>query len=111
MEFKSRFSQKIDLANSSIEELRAAYLQLGHAMQSGVALEQGRGSNDGTPKHLRVGVNAAMSDQRGLAMLLIAKGIFTEREYTAAMVEAMALEVEEYEARLSADTKSTIVLA
>ena len=60
---------------------RDRYLKAAHAMQTGVALEMSRHAAPTEPKHLRVGVNAAMSDQAGLVKLLIAKGIFTEDEY------------------------------
>lgn len=110
MEFRSRFSKSIDLAKESIANLAIAYRQLAHGMQSGVAMKHAHDSSDGTPKHLRVGINAAQSDQRGLVMLLISKGLITEQEYYAAMTEAMALEVEGYEDDLSAKFKKTIRL-
>ena len=79
------------------------YLKAAHAMQTGVALEMSRHAAPTEPKHLRVGVNAAMSDQAGLVKLLIAKGIFTEDEYFAAIADKMEDEVADYEQRLSAD--------
>lgn len=84
------------------DELKQEYARLAHAMQSGVAFEQSRGSNDGSPKHLRVGVNAAMSDMGGLVDLLIAKGVITETEYLEAIVTRMRAEVASYEARANA---------
>jgi hypothetical protein len=45
-------------------------------------------------KHLRVGVNSAMSDAGALTALLIKKGVFTEDEYRAAVLEWMKREAE-----------------
>ena len=77
------------------------YVAAAQAMQAGVAAEQARGSRDGEPKHLRVGVNSALVNHRALAELLIAKGVFTEDEYVAAVADAMEAEVAAYEARLT----------
>lgn len=68
-------------------------------MQAGVAYFQAE-SQECTPKHLRVGVNAAMSDHAGLVRLLIAKGILTEDEYIGAVTEAMRQEADGYENRI-----------
>ena len=76
------------------------YTQALHAMQTGVALDQERGSVDGSPKHLRVGVNAAMCDHTALVKLLIAKGVITDEEYRGAITDEMNAEVERYEQRL-----------
>ena len=58
------------------------YLAACHAIQSGVAFEHSQGSTDGTPKHLRTGINIAMCDHAALVKLLVAKGLFTDEEYT-----------------------------
>lgn len=42
-----------------------------------------------------------MSDQAGLAELLIAKGVFTEDEYTKALADAAEREVALYERELT----------
>lgn len=88
---------------------QARYHAAAHAMQSGVRL---RMSSEGvpddstfwpgetSPKHLRVGVNSAMSDMGGLSRLLIAKGVITEEEYLKAIADAMEEEVASYEADL-----------
>jgi hypothetical protein len=76
------------------------YEQAAHAMQSGVAVEQARGSQCGTPKHLRVGVNAAMADHAALAKLLIDKGVISEAEYLEALRLQMNEEVCRYQQRL-----------
>lgn len=85
---------------SKIEQLRAEYNAHMHAVQTGVALDHSRGSEDGTPKHLRVGVNSAMVSIHALSVLLIAKGVFTEEEYTQAVVDSAKAEKERYEALL-----------
>lgn len=71
-------------------------------MQTGVAVDQARGSQDGTPKHLRTGINAAMADLAGLATLLIEKGVFTREEYTKAIADSMEREKQRYEEHLAA---------
>jgi|SRR5579885_1759095 len=73
------------------------YSAAAHGMQTGVAFDQSRGSNDGTPKHLRVGINAAMADHAGLVTLLIDKGVFTREEYTKAIADSMEREKQRYE--------------
>ena len=75
---------------NAYEDLVARYAAEMHEMQTGVAVEHGHGSQDGTPKHLRVGINSALINDAALARLLIEKGVFTEDEYT----EAVALEAE-----------------
>ena len=82
------------------DEAMKRYHDAAHAMQSGVALDHRRGSEDGKPKHLRTGVNSALSNISGLAQLLIAKGLITESEYIAAIADAMEQEQAIYELRL-----------
>lgn len=82
----------------SKEDDRARYLHHSHRMQGGV--EYLKDKSDQTPKMLRVGVNAAMADQSGLAGLLIAKGVITEDEYCKAMADAMEREADRYEAEV-----------
>jgi hypothetical protein len=80
---------------------RERWHKAAHAMQTGVAYEMAAGKNDATtPKHLRVGINAAMVDHAGLVRLLIAKGVFTEAEYTATIADEMEAEVERYQNRI-----------
>ena len=84
---------------------RARYEARAHAMQSGVAMLMPERHRDPieevetSPKHLRVGVNAAMSDHAALVGLLVAKGIITEAEYVDALIRQMQCEVDAYEAR------------
>jgi len=47
-------------------------------------------------KHLRVGIDARAADARGLAELLIAKGVFTLDEYVEHMRLAMNEELARY---------------
>lgn len=77
------------------------YGQALHAMQSGVAYLMGKEPKETEPKHLRVGVNSAMSDQAGLARLLIKKGVFTEDEYVESVTESMNEEADRYEKRVN----------
>jgi hypothetical protein len=84
-----------------IAERQREYLALAHAMQSGVAMEMNTRSQPTEPKHLRVGINTAMSDHGALVKLLIDKKIITELEYFTSMCELMRNEVRSYEMRLS----------
>lgn len=87
------------------------YKAAAHAMQSGVAAKMNYDSMDTTPKHLRVGVNAAMADHSGLVKLLMDKGLITHDEYIAAITEAMNREVESYEKELTEHFGKPIALA
>jgi hypothetical protein len=80
-------------------DLYAKYRAAAHAMQSGVAFFLGRDANYSScqPKHLRVGINAAMSDHGALVAILIEKGVFTEAEYAGKLTEFMEREVATYE--------------
>lgn len=75
----------------------ARYEAAAHTMQTGVAFSMP--SKETEPKHLRVGINAAMSDHGGLVALLIAKGVITEDEYLAAIADAMEREAKSYQDR------------
>lgn len=83
------------------------YLQAAQAMQAGVRLELGKkhpqfgDAMNAALKHLRVGINCAMSDHGALAVLLLEKGIITEDEYNAKLLEFMEREVASYEKRLN----------
>lgn len=76
---------------------RQRYLDAVHAMQSGVAMKMNLQAAETTPKHLRVGVNAAMCDHTALARLLIDKGVITDDEYVAAIADEMERERERYQ--------------
>lgn len=77
----------------SEQEWRERYYAAMHAMQSAVALmvaHQTGIQNDRVLrafKDLRVGVNSALSDQGALVSLLTRKGVITDEEYLAAVVE------------------------
>lgn len=77
------------------------YHAAAHAMQTGVEFFPDK--KDQTPKHLRVGINAAMSDQSGLVMLLIEKGIITKEEYLKSIADAMEREVDAYRKKIAGE--------
>src|SRR5690348_17509394 len=72
------------------------YMKAAHAMQSGVAAKMRMDPKDTEPKHLRVGVNAAMVEHSALAQLLLKKGIITREEYTAELADVMEEEARKY---------------
>jgi hypothetical protein len=76
------------------------YESAAHAMQTGVDLEHELGSKDGSPKHLRVGINRGAVNIAALAKLLIAKGIITLDEYEKSAADEMERECERYTKRL-----------
>lgn len=90
-------------------ELFAQFQLLQHAMQSGVKYDLQSGGKD-SPKHLRVGVNSALTEISALARLLVCKGVFTYEEYAQALVDGMLEEVRRYESDLSARFKMEIKL-
>lgn len=83
------------MIEKSLEELSQEYTELCHAMQSGVEFR--RNKTDQTGKHLRVGINTAMSDHGTLIELLLEKGVFTKEELAVKMVKYMRKEVETYQ--------------
>lgn len=93
--------QPMTSTDESIEASYARYLAAAHAMQSGVASKMVFDPAETTPKHLRVGVNSAMSDHSALAKLLIEKGVITEEEYFSAIADAMEREKGLYEKTVS----------
>jgi len=90
------------LSDATIEEKEQLYTNLLHAMQSGVKYaNEPNESEEVKPKHLRVGINAAMSDHAALVELLVDKGVFTKEEYLDKIIRYMKLEVNMYETELS----------
>ncbi len=87
------------------------YLKAAHAMQSGVAAWMHIDPKQVEPKHLRVGINSAMSDHGALVGLLVAKGVITSDEYTRAVADSMEREAASYEERLSAHFGKPVTLA
>jgi hypothetical protein len=85
----------------TLNEKREKYQALLHAMQTGVAYDLESNTSSGSPKHLRVGINAAMSDHGALVKLLIDKGLITESEYYDYLIEFMEREVESYTKKLN----------
>ena len=81
-------------------DLGLSYEVAAHGMQSAVAYEMNKNSGPTEPKHLRVGVNSAMTDHAALAFLLIAKGLITEEEYLEALRLAMNHELARYQKHL-----------
>lgn len=77
------------------------YLAAVHAMQTATRFEMEHGGRAAEPKHLRVGIDTAKVEQGALARLLIAKGVFTEVEYTEAMADAAWEEVDRRQEALS----------
>lgn len=91
----------IDVPTKEEEALTREYNYLCHAMQTGVKYDhEVNGANDGTPKHLRVGVNVALCNHSALVRLLISKGLFTYKEYLISIRDAMQTEVNDYTKRL-----------
>lgn len=79
------------------QRLNERYIAAAHKMQSGVALKINYDRSETSPKHLRVGVNAAMVDAGALAELLVLKGIITHEEYLDAIARMMEHEAKKYE--------------
>lgn len=87
------------------------YMAGAHAMQSGVAQLLEIDPQLAEDKHVRVGITSTQVSDAAVARLLIAKGIFTEDEYHAALAAEMDAEVERLEATLSAHFGVQVVLA
>lgn len=82
---------------SNNDSFQDRWLTAAHAVQSATALHiENRGENaaGADAKHLRTGLNMAMSDHGALARLLVAKGIITDAEYMQAIAEGAEMEAE-----------------
>lgn len=67
-------------------DLGLTYEEAAHGVQSATAFEQSKhGSQSGSPKHLRTGINMAMADHAALVQLLMDRGIITNEEYLEAL--------------------------
>lgn len=86
------------------------YHEACHAMQTGVAYHIEHDPTSAEPKHLRVGVNSAMSSHGALVKLLIDKGIFTRAEYINEIANFMEAEVINYESVLANIFEREVVL-
>jgi hypothetical protein len=84
-----------------LQEQLDRYHAAAYAMQSGVAMKMNIDDHETQPKHLRVGVNSAMSDNAALVNLLVNKGIITELEYYKAIADQMEIEKKMYEDELN----------
>lgn len=86
-----------------MQQLKDRYTRACHKVQTAIAFMVGRPEyRAAEPKHLRVGVDCSKADHSALAGLLIAKGIFTEEEYIAALADGMEREAERQEEQLQA---------
>lgn len=83
------------------EGLRIRYEEALHGMQTGVKVMVARqGPAYEHAKHLRVGVNSAMSAHKALVDILLDKGVISEDEYYETIVRAMEEERRSYERQL-----------
>ena len=87
------------------------YEAAAHAMQSGVAAMMNYSPPSTSPKHLRVGVNAAFVQNAALLRLLVDKGVFALAEYEKYLADEMEREVERYQEALKRHTGKNIKLA
>jgi hypothetical protein len=86
----------------SYEELLTQNVDLMHAVQTGIEHSMSiPGDKQCEPKNLRLGVNSALIDSEALAIILIAKGIITERAMREAKLLLWQAEVKAYERHLS----------
>lgn len=97
--------------SESIEDLHARIHAAQHAMQSGVAMKMNIDPGETAPKHLRVGVNAAMVGNGALVGLLIDKGLITEEEYFGKLAEGMETEKQRYEQVLTEYMEKPVTLS
>lgn len=98
------------MSSLEVDKLAKRLVSAVKKMQSGVAMELGVDPGSGTPKHLRVGVNTALSDHGALVRLLVNKGIITEEEYFDYASTFMESEVRMYEQRLTQLFRTKITL-
>ena len=92
-------------------EFKTEYAALANAIQSGVAFDQSTGSEDGTPKHLRVGLNLRARDHSGLVELLVAKGVITYEEYFDVVIGELEAELADYKELIERKTGRKVDLA
>ena len=92
------------------DEQSKRYERAMHGMQAGVALDETHDPKNLEPKHLRVGINSALTECASLAMLLVKKGVITEEEYFEAIVDGVEREHAVYEAAYTARFGRKVVL-
>lgn len=88
----------------------ATYEEAAHAVQSGVAFHQQLGSEGGSLKNLRTGLDLRAADACALAKLMIAKGLITEEEYVEAIRLETIAEARRYEKLLSGMMGKVVIL-
>lgn len=71
----------------------AEYLDLCHAMQTGVAFTMGSSTE---PKHLRVGINVNMTEHAALVKTLVDAGLIEFEKYRDNQIEMMQQEIALY---------------
>lgn len=77
----------------------AEILAVEHAMQNAVKTYIDHGDKSATPKHLRTGLNASMSNQGAVVALLVEKGVFTPIEYAQFCLKFAEAEAEDAASR------------
>lgn len=97
--------------SETVEHAQLRYTMALHAMQSGVATYMQIAPDETTPKHLRVGTNAAHIGYSAIARLLIDKGVITEQEYFTTLADVAVEEQRNYEKRLSDHYGKPVTLA
>jgi hypothetical protein len=103
------------------EQFLERYTQLGHAIQTGIGwkisidnpsvFDINADPNLCAHKHMRVGIDTNKSDLGAIARLLIKKGLITDDEYKAAIIEGLENEKDMYEQMLSEHFGKPIKLA
>jgi hypothetical protein len=93
-----------------VEKLMQRYYMLLHAMQTGIMIKLNRDPSSGSPKHLRVGINARAIDHAALVKLLVDKGVITDEEYCTELVLQAEKEVKMYEEELSTSAQKIKLL-
>jgi hypothetical protein len=86
-------------------------IALSHAVQSGVKFDHETGGDGGDAKHLRTGVNIALSETAALGKLMVDKGLITADEYADAIIATLEREVASYEAMLSKRLGTKVTLS
>lgn len=109
-ELDARIKRQEELAKLTIEESAKIYHAKCHAVQSGIATLIGCGDDLATPKHLRVGVDTTKAEFAALAILLVRKGVITEREYFGAIAEGAEAETKRLEGELTKRLGRPVVL-
>lgn len=81
-----------------------------HKVQTAIATLIGMGDTLAEPKHLRVGLDARAADHAGLVNLLIAKKVFTIKEYLEAIEASAEAEALRYERCVSEEVGGQVTL-